>query len=92
MLFIVLFGIIGGAVSTWLLLHDNSTKRIAIASVCGLLASCAAGFLPTVLVYRAWTIPDAALIGGVLGPLIAAIMSRRGYGKESRGPGDMRDS
>jgi urea transporter len=91
-LFIVLFGIAGGAVSTWLLLHDNSLKRIVIAYVCGLLVSWAAGFLLAVLVWGLWTIPDAALIGGVLGPLIAAIMSRRGYAKESRSPGDMRDS
>ena len=91
-MFIVLFGIIGGVVSTWLLLHDNSLKRIAIAYVCGLFVSCVAGFLLTVLIYGVWTIPDAALIGGVLGPLIAAIMSRRGYGKESRSPDDMRNS
>ena len=90
-MFIVLFGIIGGVVSTWLLLHDNSIKRIVIACVCGLLVSCAAGFLLTVLVYRVWTIPDAALIGGVLGPLIATIMSRRGYAEESRSPDDMRN-
>lgn len=91
-MFIVLFGIIGGVVSTWLLQHDNSAKRIAIAYVCGLLVSWAAGFLLAVLVWKLWTIPDAALIGGVLGPLIAAIISRRGYAKESRSPGDMRDS
>ncbi|HEX4860261.1 MAG TPA: hypothetical protein VFV07_03430 [Rhizomicrobium sp.] len=91
-MFIVLFGIIGGVVSTWLLLHDNSIKRIAIAYVCGLLVSCAAGFLVTVLVYGLWVVPGSALIGGVLGPLIAAIMSRRGYAKKSRSPGDMRDS
>ena len=90
-MFIVLFGIIGGVVSTWLLLHDNRIKRIAIAYVCGFLVSCVAGFLVMVLVYRLWVVPDAAFIGGLLGPLIAAVMSRRGYAKESGGPGDMRD-
>lgn len=91
-MFIVLFGIIGGVVSTWLLLHDNSAKRIAIACVCGLIVSCVAGLLMMGLVYRQWLVPDEAFIGGILGPLIAAVLSRRGYAKENRGPGDMRDS
>jgi ABC-type uncharacterized transport system permease subunit len=89
---IALFGIVGGSVATLFLLHETNLRRILLSLACGLLASSAAGCLFEFVFYRELTVPDEAIIGGVLGPAVAIFMAQRAYGGQNRDPNDLRGS
>jgi uncharacterized membrane protein YeaQ/YmgE (transglycosylase-associated protein family) len=89
MIYLVLFGIISGAPTGWMLRDDASWPRVFVAVLLGIVTGVVAGFVIGTLL--AGGKPQLALSLGILfGPLAAVVAAKRSYAVH-RTPNDMRN-
>ena len=88
--YIILFGILSGAPTGWMLRSDASWPRVALAVAVGLVTGIVAGFVLGTVLAGGKPAFLISFLGLFLGPLGAVIAARRQYGMP-RAANDMRN-
>jgi uncharacterized membrane protein (DUF441 family) len=86
---IILFGVLGGSVTSFILRENTEIWRAVAAFFAGLVVAYVAGVAGAEILYGQFNILLQAVVGGFFGPLGAAVAARR-WRPIVRAPSDMR--